>query len=148
MARRKTPRRGFVPGMVRFEEPEAGIGSTYDAALFELAARLRFDEQAHDEAMDELATAEQRFAELSEEHKHVRRSPTWLRAAQDREATTGAALENIYREIAKTSARTKSGLAIKLQIITLLYGESIDDVENNKDMVLVLLQSLITDCSG
>lgn len=133
--------------MVRFGEPKAGTGPiSGDAELFHLAARLRVAEQTHDEAMAELAQAEQRFSQLSRA-KDSPRIPTWFVAAERREAAAGNALEIIYRQIAQAPAETKIGVSIKLRIVMLLYGESIDETESNNDVVLVLLHSLLTDCS-
>jgi len=148
MARRRTPRRKSVPGLVRFEEPKSSTGRTGpDAALFQLAARLRVAEQAHDEAMSELALAEQRFAAMSEEEKRAHRRPAWFIAAQEREASTGDALEVIYGQIAQTPAQTKTGLAIKLQLASLLYCGNVNEAgdDEDADMVSQLIHSLIAD---
>src|SRR5258708_40309000 len=122
MACQKRPGRRSVSGLVRFEEPNSTTHS--DATLFQLAGRMRVAEQAFHEAMDGLALAEQRFAALPEQEKRARQRPAWLVAAQDREATAGDALETIYRQLAETPAESKFGLAMKLQIIVVLYGEN------------------------
>lgn len=148
MVRRRVPRRKAVPGPVRIEGPGSSNARTSrDAALFALAARLRVADQAHAEAMTELARAEQRFAAMAEPRKHGRRRPAWLAAAQDRETATGDALEFIYGQMARTPARTKAGLAIKLRLVALLYGENVDEPcqEGDPDLVARLLRSLMID---
>lgn len=146
MARRKRPRAGSPPDLVRFEEPK-GTPTGPDASLIQLARRMRVAEQALDEAMDELAEAERRFAALPEVERRSRRTPAWFTAARDREGAAGDALESIYRQIAQTPARTKTGLALKLQLVALLFGENADEARDDEgaDMVSYLIQSLIAD---
>jgi len=76
-----------------------------------------------------LAQAEQRFAALPEKERRSYPRPAWLVAAQDREAAADQALETIYRQLADTPAESKFGLAMKLQIVVLLYGENVGDAD-------------------
>jgi hypothetical protein len=144
MARRRPTRHGSVPGMVRFEEPKAAVLATSgDGALFQLGARVA--EQTLDDAMVELAQAEQRLYQLSREKSAPRHTPTWFVATQERETAAGDALETLYRQIAPPN--TKAGLAIKLQLAALLYSENpeADENEEDVDMVSPLLRSVISD---
>jgi hypothetical protein len=129
------------------EGPAPSGRTSRDAALFELAARLLGADQAHAAAMTKLARAEQRFAAMAAPKKRGRRRPAWLAAAQERETATGDALEVIYYQIAQTPARTKAGLAIKLRLVALLYGETVDEPcqEGDPDLVARLLRSLMSD---
>lgn len=147
MARRRRPGRKTVPRPVRVEGPGPIGRTSRDAALFELAARLRGADQTHAEAMTELARAEQRSAEIAEPKKRCRRRPAWLAAAQIRETATGDTLEVIYGQVAQTPARTKAGLAIKLRLVALLYGENVDEhcEEGDPDLIARLLRSLLID---
>lgn len=97
--------------------------------------------------MTELARAEQRFAATAAPKKRGRRRPTWLTAAQDRETATGNALEIIHGQVAQTPARTNAGLAMKLRLVALLYGETVDEPceEGAPDLVARLLRSLRRD---
>jgi len=141
MARRKRSRRHSVLGLVKFEEADpAAWADSMDRRLFQLAARMRVAEQALHAAMDELAQAEQR---LSAQTKQKR--PAWYAAAEGKEKQAGAALETIYRQIAETPAHTKVGLALKLQLVAMLYGENLDEGGDDTDIVSILLRSLITD---
>ena len=150
MARRKRPKRSSVSGLVKFEEPHPSdwVGSG-DAALFQLAARMRVAEQSLHAAMTELAQAEQRLSEVqTEEGSNRRRRPSWYVAAEAEEEAAGDALELIYQQIAQTPAQTKAGLAIKLQLVAVLYGETLSEAVDDTDMVSELLRSLIADTSG
>lgn len=147
MARKKCRSRSSVPGLVTFEEPHpsAWAGSK-DAALFQLAARMRVAEQTLHATMTELAQAEQRLSEVqTEEGSSRQRRPSWYAAAEGREEAAGDALELIYQQIAQTPAHTKAGLAIKLQLMAALYGETLSEAVDDSDMVSQLLRSLIVD---
>jgi hypothetical protein len=134
---------------VKFEESRPSArADNKDAALFHVAARLRVAEQALNAAMTELAQAELRLADVqAEAGPGRRRRPPWYIAAEAKEEAAGDALELIYQQIALTPAHTKAGLAIKLQLTAMLYGENLGD-HGNADMVSQLLQSLIADTSG
>src|SRR5688572_6263279 len=100
MAGRRRPRRHSVSGMVKFEEVgPAAWGTSKDAPLFQLMARMRVAEQALHGAMDELAQAEQRLAELPETRRAARR-PVWFTSAVQKEQAAGDALEQVYEAIA------------------------------------------------
>ena len=144
---RKRPRRPPISGLVKFEEPHpsAWAGSR-DAPLFQLTARMRVAEQALHAAMTELAQAEQRLSEVQkEEGANRRRRPSWYVAAEAKEEAAGDALEMIYQQIAQTPAHTKAGLTIKLQLTAILYGENLEEGQDDADMVSILLRSLIGD---
>ncbi|MDP2368145.1 hypothetical protein [Rhodoferax sp.] len=103
-------------------------------------------EQALHAAMAELARAEQRLSEAQkEEGANRRRRPSWYVAAKAKEEAAGDALELIHQQIAQTPAHTKAGLAIKLQLTAMLYGENLEEGQDGADMVSVLLRSLIGD---
>ncbi len=125
---RKRPRRPPISALVKFEEPHpsAWAGSR-DAPLFQLAARMRVAEQILHAAMTELARAEQRLSEVQKEEGAKRRRPSWYVAAEAKEEAAGDALEMIYQQIAQKSAHTKAGLAIKLQLTAMLYGENLEE---------------------
>lgn len=144
---RKRPRRPPISGLVKFEEPHpsAWAGSR-DAPLFQLAARMRVAEQVLHAAMTKLALAEQRLSNVQkEEGSSRRRRPSWYVAAEAKDETAGNSLELIYQQIAQTPAHTKAGLAIKLQLTAMLYGENLEESQDGADMVSVLLRSLIGD---
>ena len=148
MVRRKMPRRPSGSKVVRFDPSQQSTDATIpDAALFQLVREMRRAEQTFLEALDSLAEAEQRFAALPEHERRLHPNPPWLVAAQQREGAAGEGLEAIYRRIADTPTTSKVGLALKLQIVLLLYGEDVDDVTNSDDMVLILLHSLLNDLS-
>jgi hypothetical protein len=149
MARKKRRRRSSTSTLVRFENsPFSTRAGNNDAALFHLAARMRVAEQTLNAAMTALATAEQRLLEGRTEERSGRRKRLSCHiAAEAKEEAAGNALEVIYQQIAETPAHTKAGLAIKLQLTAMLYGENLED-HGNADMVSQLLQSLIADTSG
>jgi hypothetical protein len=66
-------------------------------------------------------------------------------SAEAKEKEAGAALEAIYRQIAEAPAHTKAGLAIKLQLVAMLYGENLEEGGGDTDVVSLLLRSLIAD---
>ena len=140
MARRKRTGGGPVPELARFVPAD----SPSDARLLLLAERMRSGERALQAAMDELAVAEQRLSEWRKT-KGSGRPPPWYGAAVRRELTVGAALEEIYKAIARSRARTRSGLAIKLRVLAMLYGEVLDQGPNQSDMVSVMIHSLLSD---
>jgi hypothetical protein len=105
---------------------------------------MRLAEHALQPAMDGLAAAEQRLSEWRRT-KGRGRPPAWYGAAVRRERTAGAALEEIYKAIARARARTKSGLAIKLRVLATLYGDVLDQGPDQSDMVSVLIDSLLKD---
>jgi hypothetical protein len=116
-----------------------------DARLIDLVRRMRLAEQALHDAMDALREAERRFASLPERLRRSTRQPDWLTTAQDSEAAAMDQLDAIFREIARTPARSNIGLEIKVHLIRIVYGQSADDAENQDDMVLSLLASVIRD---
>ena len=95
------------------------------------------------------AQADQRLSEALKGRGDTgrRAQPAWFIAARDKEEAAGDALEGIYQQVALTPAHTKAGLAIKLQLVVLLYGGNAeqDGNEDDLDMVSQLLQSLIVD---
>lgn len=136
-------------GLVDFEEAQTSQDlAGPDSALVELARKMRLAEQALHDAMDDLAQTEHRFAELRRSGHQPRGQPDWLVAAQDRERQTGAALEDLFQRIAMTPAQTNVGLRLKVQLVVTLYGESHDDQENDADLLLRLLESLLGDLSN
>lgn len=114
--------------------------------MFQLAARLQVAEQALHDAMDELAKAEQRLAELPEARQAARR-PVWFTSAVQKEQAAGDALELVYEAIAQARAHTKPGLALKLKLLAELYGQSLDQADEEPDLVSVMIDSLIEDVS-
>lgn len=139
-------RRPVTSRLVAFEEPVSPQNlAGPDSILIELARRMRLAERALHDAMDDLAVAEQRFAALPIEARQSDPRPGWLLAAQEKEVRAGDALESIFQQIAQTPAHTKLGLGIKVQLMGILYGESIDEEENDGDLILLLLGSLLTD---
>lgn len=74
--------------------------------------------------------------------------PAWYGAAEAKKKQAGDALETLYRQIAETPAHTKVGLALKLQLVAMLYGENLDEGRDDTDIVSILLRSLITDECG
>lgn len=150
MARRKRRKRSSVPGLVTFEEPQTSDwAGSKDTALFQLAARMRVAEQTLYVAMTELAQAEQRLSEVQQEERPGRlRRPAWYVAAEAKEEAASDALELIYQQIAQTPAQTKAGLAIKLQLVAELYGETLSNADDDTDMVSLLLRSLLADTAG
>lgn len=140
MARRKRVGRGSVPMLARFKPAD----SPSDARLLRLAEKMRAGERALQAAMDELAAAERRLSE-SRRPKGSGRPPAWYGAAVRRERTAGAALEEIYKALARSRTRTRSGLAIKLRVLAMLYGEVLDQGPNQSDMVSVMIHSLLSD---
>jgi hypothetical protein len=143
MARRKRTGGGPVPELPSFNP----AGSQSDARLFRLAERMRSGERALQAAMDELAAAEQRLSKW-QRTKGRGRPPAWYGAAVRRERTAGAALEDIYKTMARVRARTKSGLAIKVTVLASLYGEALDRRPDQSDMVSVMIHSLFKDVRG
>lgn len=144
MARRKRPRRLSVPGLVKFDEPSpAAWANSRDGRLLRLAARMRVAEQALHAAMDELAQAEQRLSAAARTGRTGK--PAWFVAATRNEEVAGEVVEQFYREIAGVRAHTKAGLAIKLSLAVELYGETVDEPDDESDMVSVLLRSLMMD---
>ncbi len=150
MAHKKLRSRHSVPGLVTFEEPHPSAwGGSKDAALFQLATRMRVAEQTLHATMNDLAQAEQRLSETQAGEGSIRRRrPSWYVAAEAREEAAGDALELLYQQIAQTPAHTKAGLAIKLQLVAVLYGETVGDVVADTDLVALMLQSLIADVAG
>src|SRR5689334_14522407 len=137
MARKMRRRLSSTSALVRFEEPDPSArADNRDATLFNLVARMRVAEQTLHAAMTALAEAEQRLSEARpEESSSRRRRPSWYVAAEAKEEAAGNALELIYQQIAQTPARTKAGLAIKLQLTAMLYGENLDEDQGGIDMV-------------
>jgi hypothetical protein len=124
MARRKRHSRPSV--LVTFEEPHPSAwADSKDSSLFQLAARLRSPSKNLHAAMTELAQAEQRLSEVQTEGSQRWRRPSWYVAAEAKEEAAGNAIELIYQQIAQTPAHTKAGLAIKLQLVAELYGETL-----------------------
>jgi hypothetical protein len=76
------------------------------------------------------------------------RRPSWYVAAEAKEEAAGDALELIYPQIAQTPAQTKAGLAVKLQLVAGLYGETLSEGVHDTDMVSQLLRSLLADTAG
>jgi hypothetical protein len=110
---------------------------------------MRVAEQSLHAAMTELAQAEQRMSEVqTEEGSNRRRRPSWYVAAEAEEEAAGNALELLYQQIAQTLAQTKAGLAIKLQLVAVLYGETVGDAVDDTDLVALMLQSLLADTTG
>jgi hypothetical protein len=143
MARRKRREGGPVHEPARFKPAD----SPNDARLLRLAERMRLGERALQAAMDELAAAEERLSEWRR-RKGRDRPPTRYGAAVRRERTAGAALEEVYKAIARARARTRSGLAIKVTVLATLYGEVLDRRPDQSDMVSVMIHSLFKDVRG
>jgi hypothetical protein len=130
--------------LVAYDEPlSSEVSAGPDSALLELARRMRLAEQALHEAMDDLVDAEQRHA--ATRAKPLRRQPDWLIAAQRRESAAIDSLEAIFQAIVRAPAHTKAGLGIKVQVIANLYGQSADDAQNENDIILSLLTSILAD---
>jgi hypothetical protein len=142
VARRKRTGSGLVPELARFKPAD----SQSDTRLRRLSERTRSAERALQIAMDELAAAEQRLSGWRRS-KGSGRPPAWYVAAVRRERTAGAALEEIYKAIARARARTRSGLAIKVRVLATLYGEVLDQGPDRSDMLSVMIHSLLTDVS-
>jgi predicted ArsR family transcriptional regulator len=143
MVRRKAAGSEPVPEPAGFKSAD----SQSDVRLFRLAERMRLADHALQAAMDELAAAEQRLSKWRRT-KGSGRPPAWYGAAVRRERTVGAALEEIYKAIARARARTRSGLAIKVRVLATLYGEVLDQGPDQSDMVSVMIHSLLADCSA
>ena len=139
MARSRRTGSGLVPEPARFK-----ADAQTDARLLRLAKRMRSAEHALQAAMEELAGSERRLSERSTA-KGSNRPPAWYATAVRRERAEAAALEEIYKAIARARARTRSGLAIKVRLLATLYGEVLDQGPDPSDMVSVMIHSLLTD---
>lgn len=143
MARGKRTERGPIPEPASYKRADRQS----DVRLLRLAERMRSGERALQAAMDELAAAEQRLSKWRRT-KGRGRPPAWYGTAVRRERTAGAALEEIYKAIARARARTNSGLAIKVTVLAALYGEVLDRRPDQSDMMSVMIHSLFKDVRG
>jgi hypothetical protein len=120
--------------------------SRIDSPLLRLTGRMQSAECVLQAAMEKLAAAEQRLSERPRTKRSGRR-PAWYSAGcgeNDRQA----ALEKIYKAIARARACTRSGLGIKVRVLAKLYGEVLDQGPDQSDMVSVMIHSVLKDVSG
>lgn len=146
MSRRRRLSRSSIVTATTFEKGDsAAPEQSKDWQLLRLAARMRAVEQTLQAATDEVAQAEQR---LSSARKTRPLRPARYIAVVAKEKKAGATLEFFYRSIAQSSAHTRAGLAIKLQLAAMLYGDNLEGAGDDTDLVSQLLRSLITDVTG
>jgi hypothetical protein len=136
MARRRPVGSGPVP---RFKLADRQS----DARLLRLAERMQSAEPALQAAMEELAGAERRLSERP--RKRGGRRPVWYDAAVRRERIAGVAVEEIYKAIARARAHTRSGLALKVRVLAMLYGEVPGQGPDQSDLMSVMIHSLLKD---
>ncbi len=95
--------------------------------------------------LGERANEEKRLSQSP--RKKGGRRPGWYDAAVRWERKAGAALEDIYKAMARVRARTRPDLAIKVTVLATLYGEVWEQGPDQSDMVSVMIHSLLTDVS-
>jgi hypothetical protein len=100
-------------------------------------------------AMAELGKAERRYFALPRSKR--RPPPDWYQSAQHAETLAGDGVEEVSHRIARTRARGREGLAIKVQLLAEAYGQMPEnsdlEVPDPDDLVACLIRSLITDLS-
>ena len=97
--------------------------------------------------MANLNEAEQRYFALPKKQRRGP-EPDWYQAAQQAEAEAANVVEKLHLRIARTPARTREGLAIKMRLLAAAYGEDLDsDTGDARDLASCLIRSLVTDLS-
>jgi hypothetical protein len=118
-----------------------------DQPLFELAEEVVAADQALQAAISELALAERRLqrTRLLPEHD----LPAWFVAREEVEAAARAFSVSLYEQIVSTPAKSRAGLAIKLRVLSGLYGDDPRPLKDEFDLDLgqALLNSILDNVS-
>jgi hypothetical protein len=111
-----------------------------------LLAELKSAEAAQEVTLKAFAAAEKRLFALPAYQR--RPLPGWYRAASREVASTGRALEALYRRIASIPASGKAGLRAKVRLLASTYGMSPaapPKAAEGDDLGAQLIRSLMVD---
>lgn len=151
MARHDLTRRRFTAGVVAVVPPSApASASTEDTVTWVgLVRDLRAAGEDLKLAMAELGKAERRYFALPRSKR--RSPPDWYQSAQRAETLAGDVVEEVSHRIARTRARGREGLAIKVRLLAEAYGQVLEtgalEEFGSDDLAACLIRSLITDLS-
>ena len=147
MGKQGLTRRGLTAAIAAALPLKSAIGSADHSVWAGLVRDLRIANGQWAAAMASLNKAERRYFALPARRRRAPQ-PVWYVAAQQAEAEAADQVERVHRQIARTRALGREGLALKMRLLAAAYGDTLDNnVGDAEDLVSCLIRSLVADLS-